>query len=385
MLGVLYLVALFCIQQNIVLVDSISINTNMHQPLSSPKAVAKQVWTGSDSYSINNITKTEDSKARSQDESCPAEEDIAPCVCSIIEDNIMNMVCSDVATEDELREIFTSYFPNPHFDMFTTYDCPLKVLESGVFGEVTFKHISMGYGALTEVESGALDGMYDTLEELRLDDNHIESFPFEIIESFTKLQIFSIDNNWEHMTVFPIIKSASINTLYLANGKFDVVPIDAFQGLPMIEELYIYSDKIPSIESGTFGNLTQLRMLDLKWNLLTHLHKGIFHFSDDLDIITYIALSGNQIETIEANAFDAVAGVSIQLFGNNLATLDEEVWESLFDVGIDLDVSNNPLICGCDIAWVVRNPDYMAQIWKDATCSDGVYLHDLDPAMFVDC
>ncbi|CAL4124438.1 unnamed protein product [Meganyctiphanes norvegica] len=376
-----YFVVLIFFQQSLLLVNSIELNNKLLHPLPSYEVGIK---TSNLQRSVDKENNPETIKSPPRDTLCPASEDISPCVC-IGEYSPLSMDCSNVTTEYQLRRIFTSHFPVTHFYMFNTFESPLTVLESGVFGEVTFTHFKMEYGSLIQVENGALDNMYDTLEELWLVENHIEVFPFEAIESFTKLKILSIQNNWEHMSVLPVMVSGSLIELYLGKLTLGAVPVDAFQGLPMIERIYLYSDKIPSIESGTFSHLTHLRVLDLSGNLLTHIPTEFVHSSDGLNNLTSIRLSNNQIEAVEAKAFDAVAGVGIHLFGNNIATIDEEVWKPLFEVGLELDLSSNPLLCGCDIAWVVRNPGYLVQIKRAVKCADGVYLHDLDPHMFNDC
>lgn len=44
----------------------------------------------------------------------------------------------------------------------------------------------------------------------------------------------------------------------------------------------------------------------------------------------------------------------------------------------------NPLACGCDLAWLVTNPDYMDKIISYATCDNGTYLSELDPQLYID-
>lgn len=44
----------------------------------------------------------------------------------------------------------------------------------------------------------------------------------------------------------------------------------------------------------------------------------------------------------------------------------------------------NPLVCGCDIAWLVTNPDWVGKIGNTAECADGVRIVDLDPQYYTD-
>ena len=46
----------------------------------------------------------------------------------------------------------------------------------------------------------------------------------------------------------------------------------------------------------------------------------------------------------------------------------------------------NPLICGCDIKWLVLDPVLMDRLADETTCSDGVKrVKDLPAEAFEDC
>lgn len=47
--------------------------------------------------------------------------------------------------------------------------------------------------------------------------------------------------------------------------------------------------------------------------------------------------------------------------------------------------AGNPLACGCDIAWLVLNTRFLAQLKDDTTCSDGELVVNLDPDLFIYC
>ena len=43
---------------------------------------------------------------------------------------------------------------------------------------------------------------------------------------------------------------------------------------------------------------------------------------------------------------------------------------------------DNPLECGCDLAWIVAKPLYLSKLDGSETCTDGTLLTDLDPAFY---
>ena len=49
-------------------------------------------------------------------------------------------------------------------------------------------------------------------------------------------------------------------------------------------------------------------------------------------------------------------------------------------------IVDNPLTCGCDMAWIMNNTDYLSRLTKHAaTCADGTQVSDLQPDNFVVC
>ena len=47
--------------------------------------------------------------------------------------------------------------------------------------------------------------------------------------------------------------------------------------------------------------------------------------------------------------------------------------------------TGNPLTCGCDLAWIVTNPDHLKKVTiNDPTCQNGTLLSDLNPQVYND-
>lgn len=74
----------------------------------------------------------------------------------------------------------------------------------------------------------------------------------------------------------------------------------------------------------------------------------------------------------------------MSLHTNQLTTVDEDLFGELMPYMSDLRLYDNPLVCGCDIAWLVLNSDFLSKVDRDATCADGTNLHDLDPEFYTD-
>ncbi|CAL4068502.1 unnamed protein product, partial [Meganyctiphanes norvegica] len=134
---------------------------------------------------------------------------------------------------------------------------------------------------------------------------------------------------------------------------------------------------------GAFSPLPELYDLDLESNLLTHIPTGAFASGSYQLFGIYIR--NNQIVEVEPNAFEAVNGSRIYFENNQLSLLKEDVWRPLVEANVSLAMRGNPFECGCDLAWLVYEPELMNQVIDDAMCADGGYLHDLDMGLFEDC
>ncbi|CAL4067157.1 unnamed protein product, partial [Meganyctiphanes norvegica] len=160
-----------------------------------------------------------------------------------------------------------------------------------------------------------------------------------------------------------------------------VIPADAFHGLTAMEYLYISGNHANIV--GTFQDLSNLRSIQLYSNSLTTIPA---HFiktgSSDL---SSIGLDSNNIVSVEPGAFDIVDGLVIDMWHNSLSTLDEATWRPYLEAGGLLWANANPLLCGCDIAWLFGEDQLLEQIGDYATCTDGELLHDLDPNIFDLC
>ncbi|CAL4250540.1 unnamed protein product [Meganyctiphanes norvegica] len=294
------------------------------------------------------------------EQQCPDAEDIAPCVCSYESvSNFMDLDCSAVESEEQLKQIFTANFPCKNFNQFVIiFNNNLKVLEAGVFNGISFEIINIEWNNLEVIELKALDSCYETATKLNFYFNKITSFPFIELSQFSKLRDFVI----------------SVNSL-------DVIPADTFHDLTALEHLNICCNNAAIV--GTFQDLPNLRDIWLGSNNITAIPA---HFiktgSSDLN---FIDLTGNNIVSVDPDAFDIVDYLDIDMDSNSLSTLEEATWRPNLEAGGTLEANDNPLVCGCDIAWLFGEDQLLEQVYEDAKCTDGENLHDLDPKMFDIC
>ncbi|CAL4094018.1 unnamed protein product, partial [Meganyctiphanes norvegica] len=101
--------------------------------------------------------------------------------------------------------------------------------------------------------------------------------------------------------------------------------------------------------------------------------------------LSLIVLDENNIVSVEPGAFDIVDGLDIYMRYNSLSTLDEATWRPYLEAGGTLYAGGNPLVCGCDIAWLFAEDQLLEQVDDFTSCNGGEYLHNLDPSIFDNC
>lgn len=74
---------------------------------------------------------------------------------------------------------------------------------------------------------------------------------------------------------------------------------------------------------------------------------------------------------------------ALELLNNQITTLAEAAWRPVFqaigDPGDGLVMlDDNPLDCGCSLAWLVTSSSFLSHLAHGAKCANGTAIHDLD-------
>ncbi|VDI69933.1 Hypothetical predicted protein [Mytilus galloprovincialis] len=129
-------------------------------------------------------------------------------------------------------------------------------------------------------------------------------------------------------------------------------------GLPSLRYLYLNHNKIRSLESNTFVNMSKLYRL--------YLHT-------------------NEISTIEPFSFTNLPSLRyIHLYGNNISHIEEHAFGNLTSLST-LDLTGNQLNCDCSIfpfwSWLIKR----SSIGTSSKCSNGTLVTSLQPAVLETC
>ncbi|CAL4078884.1 unnamed protein product, partial [Meganyctiphanes norvegica] len=314
-------------------------------------------------------------------DTCPQPEDIAPCLCRLDlepETLLPNIECNGIEEDDLLGRVFQAYFPTKDFHMLHVHNSHgVQHLKNGVFGDVTFEVIFFDTTRLESVERDVFNKSVSTMKELIFRFNNIrDDFPFDILKDYVALEKFEVNSceNYHNfcITNFPIIDAPQLKYLDISEQPIYNLPDDPFQGVPNIIEIQIGYNGFTDIPKGIFENLHSLEKVYLILNRLTELQEGLFTMNSEN--LKEIVLSTNKIRNIHKNAFVGLnissQKVTIDLWGNNIQTLNRTVYEDLLSLGTYMDLRANPLECGCDADWIVFHPEYQEFV-SNAECKHG--------------
>ncbi|XP_068250572.1 oplophorus-luciferin 2-monooxygenase non-catalytic subunit-like [Palaemon carinicauda] len=312
---------------------------------------------------------------------CPDPDYIYPCKCSIMAPWGPDLNCSPVRSEEELRNVFNRTFEDHHLHFFTVQNNgALRHLEAGTFGDVTFKSFFFTKGTLEAIEPNVFLGSRGFLQYLTLTHQNLRTFPFEEIRQYGVLRTLSVEGN--RFSAFPTLQSSTLENLDLSSNPISDIPVDGLKSLPNLYDFTCGDCGLTEIHPGTFTGFRRLSGLILRSNNLTHLPENMVQ-SDYYMVGVHV--ENNQISNVSAGAFTLGEGqkININLADNRLEQLEERVWRPYFEGGLTfLYAEGNPFSCGCEIAWLVTNSEFMGKLGGAETCQDGRLLQTLDPSYY---
>ncbi|XP_047472663.1 oplophorus-luciferin 2-monooxygenase non-catalytic subunit-like [Penaeus chinensis] len=328
----------------------------------------------------NNVTSVQENR-HARVLPCPIPEDILPCTCSVDVDGAIDMDCSHVASEEQLARVFSATIPFPNFRrLVISQNTHLKSLQRGALGETSFREIFVIGSVLQEVQEGALSNSYTTLTDIRIYSNNLSEFPFQELPLFTAL--LRLDLNHNNLYNFPFLNSDVLTYIDLGFNHISELPSEGFRNLSQLAEVHLPGNRIQEIHTGTFAGYARLAFVSLGDNQLTHVFPGAIQLTSTQHNVVY--LHDNFLTSLDVNAIAGVVEGFVSLHNNTITTLNEESLRPLLEENVQVDLSANPLTCGCDVAWIVTDDTILDLIDDDATCFSGELLVELDPNIYID-
>ncbi|CAG0884911.1 unnamed protein product [Darwinula stevensoni] len=314
---------------------------------------------------------------------CPYPDEIFPCVCSFIEETRdIILDCSDANSSSDISSALNDafWFTNRLKMFYLGDDDVVEELSEGVFKRVTFEIIDVENAKVASIHPSALLSSQDHLKVVQIRLCPMKEFPWDTLPQLTSLLALYLKNN--RLTAIPSIQSPSLQSLVVSQNR--IFKLEAGWQAPNLTALIMSGNPITGFPHGFFEGFDNLVQFDCNsCKLGPTLFNGTLNFRSEN--LTELSLIHNNISTIEP---DAITGLTpntvIYLEANHITELTEEAFRPMLDVlsygNGYIDLWDNPIMCGCSMAWVVVEPYYFGRVL--GYCHDGNSMEDLDPDVF---
>ncbi|KAI4504455.1 hypothetical protein M0802_000005 [Mischocyttarus mexicanus] len=239
-------------------------------------------------------------------------------------------------------------------EILTLYENEISSIDGEAFKGLDnrkLKRLNLGGNKLTSIPTSALSSL-DMLKKLEMQENKIRSIQegeFEGLKSLDSLglahnQIRSVPARaFHHLT--------QLNSLELDGNEIVHVDPDAFIGLEEnLQYLRLGDNNLHTVPSDALRRLHRLRHLDLRANNITVLPEDAF--TGYGDSISFLNLQKNLIKVLPPLVFENLNSLeTLSLQNNKLTHIPEEVTETIVDTLRHIDITDNPLICDCELRW----------------------------------
>lgn len=358
------------------------------------------------------------------DEFCPVADAIAPCVCMFEVHNdtglvYTDLVCSDVQSEEELANVFQQEFPVKEFRKFHMSSNDAIHDLGNILNGVTFEVISLAPGTfvLQSVSDYILFDNRNTLTSFDISASQIQTelFPFDVLPSMQALVSFAIKSS--KLAYLPKLDSPTIRELKFSYGNIDALEPGTFDDVPNLSLVDLRGNLVTELKVGTLairegpmaflGYYNQIEFVEpgafsffdaegaasnedleywMQYNLIHYYQAGTFLLRN---AFVTLFLNHNRLKYFEPGTFvlpeeKDLLSIRLSLYSNLLTTFDEAVFGELMPYVTDVQLQDNQLTCGCDIAWLITNPDFMARVNYMSDCHNTTLLSQLNVQYYID-
>ncbi|KAK2584463.1 hypothetical protein KPH14_006838 [Odynerus spinipes] len=239
-------------------------------------------------------------------------------------------------------------------EILTLYENEISSIEPDAFKGLDnrkLKRLNLGGNELTRIPTSALSTL-DMLKKLEMQENRIRSIEegdFEGLKSLDSLGL--AHNRIQTVPARAFFHLTQLNSLELDGNEIAHVDPDAFIGLEEnLQYLRLGDNNLHAVPSDALRRLHRLRHLDLRANNITVLPEDAF--TGYGDSITFLNLQKNLIKELPPLVFENLNSLeTLNLQNNKLTHIPEEVTETIVDTLRHIDITDNPLICDCELRW----------------------------------
>ncbi|XP_071645952.1 uncharacterized protein [Temnothorax longispinosus] len=245
-------------------------------------------------------------------------------------------------------------------------DNELSHMEDSAFSDVQhLLFLNISHNSLSRFNSDVFKGIFSLLQ-LDLSANFFQEFPTDALRHLTDLKFLNISNNLITIEESSFEGLTKLKWLSLQDNNILLVPASALTQLPSLAHLHVQFNRIAALSSELIrATSTNLMTLGLTRNLVREIPPRLFYNFENL---INIELSGNMLSIISQNMFAGLEDtlqnldisynrltdiielplrnlVSLNLAGNQLKRISPDTFKYLHKLRY-LNLSNNPLYGG---------------------------------------
>ncbi|XP_066593788.1 leucine-rich repeat-containing protein let-4 [Prorops nasuta] len=263
-------------------------------------------------------------------------------------------------------------------EILSLYENKISIIEAEAFVGLDnrkLKILNLGGNELTNIPSRALSNLR-MLKKLEMRENRISIIKEGNFEGLTTLDTLGLAHNQIREIPGRVFSHlAHLTNLELDGNQITHVDPDAFIGLEEnLQYLKLGDNNLHTVPSDALRRLHRLRHLDLRANNITTLPEDAF--TGYGDSITFLYLQKNLIKVLPFLVFENLNSLdTLNLQNNKLTQIPEEVMEGIVDTLRHLDITDNHLICSCELRWYpiwlrsLRDKDDDMMSKKKAVCT----------------
>lgn len=197
---------------------------------------------------------------------CPPFAEIMPCFCND-ENDFVILECQYRTASPIIRSfkaLETSGTTVNYIDLKST---GIIELTGQFFGSLTPEAIKIEASKLRTLSEDAFDGQEDSLRALVISKSDFLDFPLEAVAPLTKLNALTVShsNMDELLSMGSLDSAALLRKLYLNNNYIQRISNETFSNLTSLQMLDLGSNRIQSIEPGSFQQNSAITHLYLQY------------------------------------------------------------------------------------------------------------------------
>ncbi|XP_066952356.1 chaoptin [Macrobrachium rosenbergii] len=259
-----------------------------------------------------------------------------PCQCTVSNQNEISINCDNVA--------FPRDFPLLPFKMniveFTQRNAGIQALRGQLFtaSELPLRKVDFSRNTIRRLNDDVLDGLEDTLLELRLDHNLLGNirnpvFSSSEIAKMVSLQTLNLAHNYlRELDTGMLTPLVNLEVLHIEANNFAAVPSAALRGLTNLKVLTLQENDIDQVKNSSFVETPGLLFLNISHNRIVNIKDGAFQ---ELTALITLDVSYNRLSKLDSRVFGGMTSLEeLDLSSNFLTEIPADALKELVNLRI---------------------------------------------------